>query len=83
MTYEIIFDTIAIDYLNTLEVHLRRRIYEKILSTATNPFRYFVRLEGRSDYKLRIGHYRVISDIDQSAKKISITIIGHRRNIYK
>ncbi|MFA5797252.1 MAG: type II toxin-antitoxin system RelE/ParE family toxin [Candidatus Woesearchaeota archaeon] len=83
MTYEIIFDTVAIDYVNTFEVHLRRRIYEKVLSTATNPFRYFIRLEGRADYKLRVGHYRVIADIDQSMKRISVTLIGHRRNVYK
>jgi mRNA-degrading endonuclease RelE of RelBE toxin-antitoxin system len=40
-------------------------------------------LEGRKDFKLRIGNYRVIADINQNLKKIEVTRIGHRKNIYK
>lgn len=80
--YEVIFDEEAIDFLNKSPNNLKERIFNKILSTKENPFRFFERLKGRSDYKLRIGDYRVIADIDESLKKIQITTIGHRRNIY-
>ena len=33
------------------------------------------RLQGRDDYRLRIGNYRVIFEIDQSGKPIIVTII--------
>ena len=35
-----------------------------------------------SGFKLRVGDYRVLVDIDSVAKKIYINKIGHRRNVY-
>lgn len=81
--YDVIFDQTVIDFLNSLENGIRERIFKKILSTKANPFHYFERLEGRKDYKLRVGDYRVIADIDQTTERIQITLIGHRKNIYK
>jgi mRNA-degrading endonuclease RelE of RelBE toxin-antitoxin system len=78
--YEVIFDEEAIEFLNKLPKELKRRIFDKIISTKENPFHYFERLAGRDDYKLRIGSYRAIADI--SSKRIRITVIGHRRNVY-
>ena len=77
------FDNSTIDFLNNLEKAIRERIFKKIISTKQNPFHYFERLEGREDYKLRVGDYRVIADINQKEKRIQITLIGHRKNIYK
>lgn len=81
--FEVIFDEEAIDFLNKLPKELKERIFHKIISTKENPFHYFERLEGRKDYKLRIGDYRAIADVDIGSEKIQITIIGHRRDIYK
>jgi mRNA-degrading endonuclease RelE of RelBE toxin-antitoxin system len=30
-----------------------------------------------------MGDYRAIADINQSKKKIEVTKIGHRKNVYK
>ncbi len=81
--YEVIFDQEAIDFLNKLPKEVKERIYNKIISTKENPFHFFERLTGRTDYKLRIGDYRVVVDIDQANGTIKVTIIGHRKNIYK
>tara|TARA_Y100000310_G_scaffold203848_1_gene204100 strand:- start:1256 stop:1450 length:195 start_codon:yes stop_codon:yes gene_type:complete len=62
---------------------LKKRIYKKIISTKENPHHYFLRLEGRSDYKLRVGEYRVIAELSEENLLIEITLIGHRKNIYK
>jgi len=35
------------------------------------------------DYKLRIGDYRAIADINRANNIIEITLIGHRKNVYK
>ncbi len=32
---------------------------------------------------MRIGDFRVIADIDSNLKRIQVTLIGHRKNIYK
>ena len=81
--FEVIFDEEAIDFLNALPREIKKRIYDKIVSTKDNPFHFFDRLEGRKDYKLRVGDYRVIADINPSVNKIEITRIGHRKNVYK
>ena len=81
--YEVIFDEEAIKALEKLPRQLKERIFNKILSAKENPFHFFERLEGRSDYKLRIGDYRAIADIDEKSNKIKITAVGHRKNIYK
>ncbi len=80
--FEVIFDEEAIEFLEKLPKELRKRIYNKIMSVKENPFHFFERLAQRTDYKLRIGDYRVIADIDESTTKITITKIGHRKNIY-
>ncbi|MFC1733946.1 type II toxin-antitoxin system RelE/ParE family toxin [candidate division KSB1 bacterium] len=76
----IIFGKEASHFLEKLPKDISRRIYNKIMSTENNPFHFFERLEGNKFYKLRVGDYRVIADID---KQINIRFIGHRKNIYE
>ena len=82
MNYEIQYDPDTITHLEKLPIITRKRIFNKISSTKENPFRYFERLGQRNDYKLRVGNYRIIADIDNKEKTIKITLIGHRKNIY-
>lgn len=81
--YELIIDDKAIEFLEKLEKSLGQRIFKKIQSAKDDPFHFFKRLEGRTDYKLRVGDYRVIADINSENKRIEVTKIGHRKNIYK
>ena len=81
--YDVIFDEKSLEYLEKLEKKVRKRIFEKIISTKEHPFRYFERLSGRNEFKLRVGDYRIIADIDEFSEKIYILVIGHRKNIYK
>jgi len=81
--YDIIFDEEAIDFLKKLPKETRKRIYSKIISSKPNPLHYFERLEGRKEFKLRVGDYRIIADISINSKKIEIILIGHRKNVYK
>jgi mRNA-degrading endonuclease RelE of RelBE toxin-antitoxin system len=81
--YGIIFDKKATEFLNRTEYKMKERIFKKILSTKEKPFRYFERLTNRNEYKLRVGHYRIIADIDTNSKIIKIRLIMHRKNVYK
>jgi len=81
--YELVFDEEAVNFLNKLPEYLKKRIFNKITSTKENPFHFFEKLTERKDYKLRVGDYRVIADIDRNSKRIEVTIIGHRKNVYK
>ena len=81
--YKVIFDDKAIEFLEQLDTKNRERIFNKILSTKENPFHYFEKLTARNLYKLRVGNYRVIADINENNIKILVLLIGHRKNIYK
>ncbi len=70
------------DFLK-LPKEIRERIANKLKISQENPFLYFIRLKGRSDYKMRVGDYRVIADISTINRTIEITKVGHRKNIYK
>ena len=81
--YDIVFDKKSIEFLNKIEYKIKDRIFKKIISTKEKPFRYFERLTKRNEYKLRVGSYRVIADIDKNSKLIKIRLIMHRKNIYE
>ena len=83
MTYELIFDEKAIRFLEKLDAHKKQRIFKKIISTKKEPYRYFMKLKGHNVYRLAVGDYRVIADINDKKQKIIVLLIGHRRNIYK
>lgn len=83
MEFSVIFDIKAAKNLTKLSADIKTRIFKKIIESKTDPLRFFERLEGRDDYKLRVGNYRVIADINQKERRIEVTKIGHRRSIYK
>lgn len=82
MIYDVVFDNKAFDFLANLPKDIRQRIFDKIAAAKTDPHHFFERLSKRADFKLRVGDYRVIADINDSLKRIEITLIGHRKNIY-
>ncbi len=40
------------------------------------------KLVGRDGWRIRIGNYRVIYEIDEDGQKVTVLDVGHRRNIY-
>jgi mRNA interferase RelE/StbE len=41
------------------------------------------KLTGRDGWRIRVGDYRVIYEIDDSQQRLTILHIGHRRDVYK
>ncbi len=80
--YEIRFDSEAAKFLTRLPKNIGQRIFLKIHRAKRDPHRYFERLEGRPEFKLRVGEYRVIADIDDKNELLEIRLIGHRKNVY-
>lgn len=68
--YDIVFDEKAIEFLGKLDKKNQKRIFDKIMSTNKSPLHYFERLTGRNKFKLRVGDYRIIADIDEKSKDI-------------
>ncbi|EQB68034.1 MAG: Addiction module toxin, RelE/StbE family [Thermoplasmatales archaeon Gpl] len=81
--FEVEYSEESLFQLRGLDIHVAKRIILKIESTRSDPCRFFVRLVGRTEYKLRVGDYRVIADIEENRRVIVIRSLGHRKNIYK
>ena len=41
------------------------------------------KLTGREGWRIRVGEYRVIYEIDDAKQQLTVLHIGHRRDIYK
>lgn len=81
--YELKWDKKALDFLSKLEKDMRDRIWNKLQACKIEPFRYLEHLEEIDGFKLRVGDYRLIIDVDNKANLIIINKIGHRKNIYE
>ncbi|MBU0471183.1 MAG: type II toxin-antitoxin system RelE/ParE family toxin [Nanoarchaeota archaeon] len=82
MIYNLIFDKVAIEQLNKLPKNIRSRIFKKLQDSKNNPFHFFERLTNKKTYKLRVGNYRIIADIQKRKIAILVLYVGHRKNIY-
>ena len=83
MAFKIEWSQLAEKELSKLPKEISSRIVRKVDSIKENPFHFFERLTGREEYKLRVGDYRIIADIDRGNNLIKIVVIGHRKNIYQ
>ena len=81
--YEIFYTETALKDLKKLDKQMQERIIKVLERIRHNPFKYVRKLQGREDYRLRVGDYRIIMRIDQGKLIILIVAVGHRRNIYK
>jgi mRNA interferase RelE/StbE len=82
--YQIQITNSAHHHLRNLSHANRQRIHEAIEQLSQNPRPYGVKkLQGEFDfYRIRVGDYRILYTIDDSAKLISITRIMPRENAY-
>jgi mRNA interferase RelE/StbE len=83
MTYEIIFSDQALRQLKKLEKIVQGRIIAALERIRIRPQAYVTKLVGDPGYKLRVGDYRIIMDIDNKKLTILVLKAGHRRNIYQ
>jgi mRNA interferase RelE/StbE len=82
LPYTLKFSEKSARELEKLPKDINLRIWNKLQEAKLDPFRYFIRLKGRTDYKLRVGDYRITADIKQNDRLIEVNKIGHRKNIY-
>ncbi len=82
MTYEIIFSDKALRQLKKMERNVQDRIIAVLERIRVRPETYVTKLVGDPGYKLRVGDYRVIMDIDNKILRILILKVGHRKSIY-
>jgi mRNA interferase RelE/StbE len=85
VSYELILKPSAERQLHRLSSAIQGRIIEKLASLGSNPRPAgAVKLAGASTaWRVRAGDYRIVYEINDAAQKVFVTIIAHRREVYR
>ena len=83
MDYRIVWSIQASKQLESLDRSVAKRIHEKVGQLYQNPERYVEKIVRNPYYRLRVGDYRVILDIQNEIVRILILKVGHRSNVYE
>jgi mRNA interferase RelE/StbE len=83
--YEIYVEKAAENDLKRLPATIFHRIISQIRALAENPRPLGCRkLTGsKNDWRIRIGDYRVLYEIDEKAKAARVMRVRHRREVYR
>lgn len=84
MKYNILIEKSALKALENIPNPFQRRIIDSIKDLENNhrPISS-KKLSGRKAWRIRIGNYRVIYEINDDELIIFIIALGHRKDIYR
>ncbi len=83
MTWSIAWTDVVKEDLRALPRAIQQRIIRKVVAVGeAGPYRFFRRLRGDPGYRMRVGDYRVIADLDEAGQCIMVLAVGHRKNVY-
>ena len=84
MPYTVKLKRSAEKELENLPTRTHDKIINILLSLKENPFpRSSKKLRGREGHRIRIGDYRMLYLIDESAKSIEVISVAHRKEVYR
>ncbi len=83
--YEILLAQAVEKDLKKLPSEIFNRIIPKIKELAKNPKPQWSRkiTGSKSDWRIRVGDYRIIYEIDAREKSINVMRIRHRKDVYR
>lgn len=71
-------------FLKTVQISDRKRIDAALMLLAENPIPPKAKkLSARDGYRIQVGDYRIIYEIQKNILVVLIIDIGHRREIYR
>ena len=82
MSYEVGFTEPAKKQLGKLEKVMQDRIIAALERIRIRPGAYVSKLVGDVSYKLRVGDYRILMEIDWTEQRILVHKVAHRKNVY-
>lgn len=83
--YRVFLERAAERDLRRLPVRLHNRVIRAIQALGDEPRPIGCRkLTGSDrDWRIRIGDYRIVYEIDDAAKEVSVNRVRHRREVYR
>ena len=82
MTFGVFLHPKAARFLKKADPSLRRKIRENLAELVDSPEEKGERLIHSPFWRLRVGDYRVIYEIDEEHSRVIVLFIGHRRDVY-
>ncbi|MEE8391369.1 MAG: type II toxin-antitoxin system RelE/ParE family toxin [Anaerolineae bacterium] len=86
MAYEILVKLSVEKDIRRLSHNVRERVVSAILALRQDPRPSGVRkLKGKGEegWRIRVGQYRVVYQIDDNLRQITIYRVRHRRDVYR
>jgi mRNA interferase RelE/StbE len=84
MKYTILIERYAQKQIMKLDKKIIPVIKAAIADLADNPRPYgYKKLKGEDAYRIRVGDYRVIYEIDDGKIIVTVVSVGNRKDIYK
>ena len=84
MKFQIIWSESPSIELNKMDRTVANRIFKKVSQLSENPYYSNVtKMIGDPYFRLRVGDYRIIFDIQNDMLRILVLKVGHRKNVYK
>ena len=82
--YRVVILPAAERHLGRIDSGPRRRIDAAILALAGDPRPHGCRkMSGSEEYRIRVGDYRVLCEIEDEVLRVFIVKVGHRRDAYE
>lgn len=81
--YKLIYSDDALKQLEKLNKIMQKRIINSLERIRIRPYPFVKKLVGCPFFRLRVGDYRVLLDIQESKLLILVLELGHRKNIYQ
>lgn len=82
--YNIVWSEYAGRRLKKLPTSIARNIYKRVEELADDPFsKNIKKLKGLEYYRIRVGDYRVLFDIENKVFRILVINVAHRKKAYK
>jgi len=84
MKYTVLIERYAQKQIAKIDKKLIPVIKNAIAELADNPRPYgYKKLKGEEAYRIRVGDYRVIYEIDDDVILVTVVSVGHRKDVYK
>ena len=81
--YAIIISDNALKQIAKLDKPIQERIFNSLEKIRIRPESFVKKLVGMPGYRLRVGDYRIILDIEKEKLLVLVIKVGHRRNVYE
>ena len=83
MSWEVIWSKKSVKQLEKIDKKNAQKIYDAVLDCVEDPYKTVIRLRNSPFYRMRVGNYRVILDLQKNKMIIFVVETDHRSKVYK